>query len=240
MYGLTIELERCADGVELVELDELEMPADAYARETEPDEPSARPEMVFRYRTERRETYLKTIENLESPIVVTFVNATDDRKRQLFFKQFGLGTPVDHTIWNRPYRARLVLARALKRSDTLEHQSKYRELLHIIGGEDRIAAMTAINSTIGNRVGAENNLIPTFHLAGPHGTPQLLLKSASLLGFMKMEMAMIASNGARVGECEKCSAMFVTGPMTGRRSSAIYCSDRCRVAAMRARQATAT
>jgi hypothetical protein len=81
------------------------------------------------------------------------------------------------------------------------------------------------------------NLKPTFFLAGPRGTPRLLLESESFVGFMLMEVAMIVAHGARVAECEKCGTIFLTGPLTWRRAHAVYCSDRCRVAAMRARQA---
>jgi hypothetical protein len=37
-------------------------------------------------------------------------------------------------------------------------------------------------------------------------------------------------------ECNKCGKETWTGHRTGRRSHAKYCSDRCRVAAMRMRQ----
>jgi hypothetical protein len=35
--------------------------------------------------------------------------------------------------------------------------------------------------------------------------------------------------------CDHCGGVYWTGHRTGRRSHAKYCSDRCRVAAMRAR-----
>jgi hypothetical protein len=63
----------------------------------------------------------------------------------------------------------------------------------------------------------------------------MLLKCSSLTNFMKMEIAMAAMHGAKLATCEHCGAVFLTGPLTGRRSHAKYCSDRCRVAAMRAR-----
>ena len=65
----------------------------------------------------------------------------------------------------------------------------------------------------------------------------MLLECPHLTQFMTMEIAMIAMHGAKLGTCEHCGAVFLTGPLTGRRSHAKYCSDRCRVAAMRARNA---
>jgi hypothetical protein len=98
--------------------------------------------------------------------------------------------------------------------------------------------MKAVNSIIVGpfgKVSDRNGAIPVFHLAGPKGTPRVLLKCSHLIALMKMEVAMIVAHGARIGECEHCGDMFATGPMTGRRSHARFCSDRCRVAAMRAR-----
>ena len=64
----------------------------------------------------------------------------------------------------------------------------------------------------------------------------MLLESTHLAQFMSMELAMIAMHGADFGTCEHCGAIFLTGPLTGQRSHAKYCSDRCRVSVMRARQ----
>jgi hypothetical protein len=244
MYGLTIELKRCVDGVELVEMEmpqaleslsvDLRRSAKIEMKATQPP-----PEMVFRCRTDRHEPCVRTIEDLESPVVVAFVNATDDKKRQLFFGQFGLGTETDKLVWNRgPYRTHKATVGVLSRADTVEHQAQCKELLRIAGGDDRAAAQAAVNSAIGG-IGATglNGLTPVLHLADPRGASRLLLKSDSLLGFMRMEIAMVVANGARSAECEKCNTMFITGPLTGRRSHARFCSDRCRVAAMRARNA---
>ena len=41
--------------------------------------------------------------------------------------------------------------------------------------------------------------------------------------------------GCRVAECGHCGLRFLTGPKTGRRSSAKYCRDTHRVAAARQR-----
>jgi len=64
MNGPTIDIERCPDGVELIN-------------------------KGYHYRTNRRETQRITIADLEDPIVIAFVNATDDESRQGFFDRFG-------------------------------------------------------------------------------------------------------------------------------------------------------
>ncbi|WP_133116155.1 hypothetical protein [Mesorhizobium wenxiniae] len=66
---------------------------------------------------------------------------------------------------------------------------------------------------------------------------RLSLKAKSLHAFMCMEVAAAAAAEAALGRCENCENRILTGPATGRRSSSKYCSDRCRVAAMRKRQA---
>lgn len=152
-----------------------------------------------------------------------------------FFGRFGLDTRYSRHLWGEPFEPPLDWVTGIRRDNVLNHQSQLKALLRRAGGDDRAAAMAAVNSAIASRSGF--NLRPTFHLAGARGAPRLLLKSESLLGFMLLETAMIVAHGARVAECEKCGDFFLTGPLTGRRSHARFCSDRCRVAAMRARNA---
>ncbi len=45
--------------------------------------------------------------------------------------------------------------------------------------------------------------------------------------------------GERLAICPHCGKEFATGHLTGRRSSALYCASRCRVAAWRKRQKAA-
>jgi hypothetical protein len=210
MNGLAIDIERCPDGVEMVD-------------------------SGYSYRTNRRETERIVLADLEDPIVMAFVNATDDEGRQLFFGRFGL---IGLTRFWHERSGRQWLhgsAPGIRRDDILKDQSWFRKLLQNAGGEDAAAATTAVNSALAKH--REFNLQPTIQLTGPRGTPRLLLKSDSLLGFMLMETAMVVAIGVRLAECEQCGTLFLTGPLTGRRSHARFCSDRCRVAAMRARNA---
>jgi hypothetical protein len=65
------------------------------------------------------------------------------------------------------------------------------------------------------------------------GAPVLTLPISTLYGFMLMETALVITGGAQVMRCDNCSIIFVTGQGTGRRNTAKYCSNRCRVAAQR-------
>jgi hypothetical protein len=206
MYGLTVRFERCPDGVEFVK-------------------PSLAP--LFRYRTERRDFDRREFLNLENPVFLDFINATDHEHLREFFDRFGLMFPY------------LLLCPGIIPLDTaLSYQSEFREYLELTKGDDRGAAIAALNKGLAND--PHFNLQPLMHLAGPQAKPRLILHSTSMLNFMLMEVAMAVAHGARLATCERCSASFLTGPLTGRRAHAVYCSDRCRVAAMRARKAASS
>ena len=66
---------------------------------------------------------------------------------------------------------------------------------------------------------------------------RLTLHPENLFGLMALEVALAHEAGATATACEHCGKFFLTGPLTGRRSHSKYCSDRCRVAAMRKRNA---
>jgi hypothetical protein len=55
--------------------------------------------------------------------------------------------------------------------------------------------------------------------------------------YMALEIATAVEAGATMTACRHCDRRFLFGPHTGRRSHAKYCSDRCRVAAARRRNA---
>jgi hypothetical protein len=233
--GLTVEIQRCPDGVQLVDLVGTGLYDPEAVGTVAVAEPPAK--RAFRYRTDRRETQTLTICDLEDPVVIAFVKATDNERRQFFFGRFGLDSLNGRILWGNELLAPAGWREELRYDDVIGMQFRFRRLLQHVGGEDPAAAMAAINSSI-----AEDkfNLQPTFHLAGPRGTPRLLLKSETLLAFMSMEVAMMAAHDVRITECEKCGEIFLTGTLTWRRSHARFCSDRCRVAAMRARQAADT
>jgi hypothetical protein len=104
-------------------------------------------------------------------------------------------------------------------------QEGLRRLLAQAGGPDPVEAFVNLR-----RLESE----ASFRIEG--GKPQMLLQCKSLLDFMKMEVGMVALEGAKLATCEHCPNLFLTGSSTSRRSHATFCSDRCRVAASRARK----
>jgi hypothetical protein len=221
--GFAINLERCRDGVELVE---------------------QRDRTLFRYRSEQIDRWRHAFVDLEKTVLVDFVNAVDDEQRQAFFEQYGLMLNIDRgTLLRRDEETReapLILDKrghrpAIDREAVLQNQSWFRALLLDAGSGVESDAIVDINSIYAQST--LYDLAPAFHRAGPRGKPQVVMESRTVIGFMILEAAMIATNDARVHECEYCRSLFLTGPATWRRSHAVYCSDKCRVAAMRARKA---
>jgi hypothetical protein len=120
-------------------------------------------------------------------------------------------------------------------------QDHLGELLLSAGGDDPIQALIRVspNRERSPLLGLDDavpgvKLEPAFHLEG--GKPRMLLQCPDLPSFMRMEIALVALEGAKLATCAHCPNLFITGATTTRRSHAIYCSDRCRVAAMRKRK----
>lgn len=65
--------------------------------------------------------------------------------------------------------------------------------------------------------------------------PSLCFQPVNIYGYMAMEVAMAISSAAALRTCRHCSSAFLAGPLTSKRSNAYYCSNRCRVAAQRAK-----
>jgi hypothetical protein len=221
MFGLFLESGRCPDGVEIVATAEGEA-------------------LYFHSRTVRREQVRLEIETLENPVVVEFINARTDEKLAEFFLNYGpLYWPETHHNISEPRGEHtIVLGSDLKFIRGMQRALRGR--LANAGGSSRVNALQAINDMIEERGAKRLSLQPVLDLAGEGGDPRMLLKCDDLIKFMYLEVVMTAVQGAKFATCERCSDVFLTGPLTGRRSHAKYCSGRCRVAAMRARNAENT
>ena len=225
MYGLSVDANWCPDGVELIEeLSVTPSGATIAGGTVAPGAPQTPGRLVFRHRTDRRDHVHYEHKSLEKLIVLEFLNARDDERRLEFFKSYGLTLPLGDILGYEP------------RDQVAHNQDQLRLLLQNANVSPAMAIMTA-NNIIGATRGA--GLLPEWHLAGQRGAPRVTLKAASLLIFMMMEASMAIAHGAQLATCEQCGTYFLVGKATSRRASARFCSDRCRVAAMRARQAAA-
>ena len=225
--NLLYEGQTCPDGVELIQLsDEQERdrlrrltPNDpaALLRLEVSDDPSDLGGTFFRYRTDRRSPIIKTITNLEDPIIVSFISAKTDKARQAFFSSLGL-----------PY-SRLTRAE-YKNVLSLQEHALY--FLRAAVSENRQAAINAAKT-----ISATTHFELTLKLGAESGEPQMALKTATLAAVMDFECLLAAQHGARAHECDRCKSVFLTGPLTGRRSTARYCRDTCRTESWKNRKA---
>lgn len=83
-------------------------------------------------------------------------------------------------------------------------------------------------------------LTPALDFSPDTHKPMLRLGANNLYDFMMMECASVAAFGAHVAECQHCGNVYLTGPMTGRRSTSVYCREACAKAAGRRRAESAT
>jgi hypothetical protein len=171
---------------------------------------------VFRYRSRRRFPIKLETFDLQDPFVLRFVSALDDNELVQFFSQFGFLDPYIDEI---------------PRKDVLNIQRHLRKLTHMAGSDQAKEAAQAFNKMMAH-TGAEPSVEPSMD------GRRLALKVGSLYGLMRMELGMITEKDARLMQCEHCTMPFLVGATTGRRTHARYCSDRCRVAAMRVRKAS--
>jgi hypothetical protein len=213
MRGLALRLDamRCPDDVELIHRDNY--PDFKWVRYG-----AAGPDW-FAHRSERQErTIIRHRVDLEDPLVVRFVNATDDDKLVKFLSRFGLPDPLLSAV---------KIGIAEPRNVILGRQKVLRRLLEDAGSGDPARARKAANESL--RFGGAQ-----ISSLEPDG--RMVSTARCLMDFMYMEIAIAAANGARLGSCKRCCDVFLYGRATKRRSTSTYCSNKCRVGGYRAKK----
>ena len=203
--ALRLMAMRCLDGVELVHRDTYPDIKSPYYGASGPD--------WFSYRSARyKQEIVRNAVDLEDPLVVRFLNATDDDKRIAFLMRFGLPGDI------------IQVASAEPRNFIIGEQKVLRALLDRAGSGDAAEANKAANKSL-RRIRDRLSLEPGG---------RMVWTTENLISFMYMEIVIAAQNGARLGSCQRCGDLFLTGTLTKRRSTAKYCRDFCRVGAHRA------
>lgn len=173
--------------------------------------------LFYMYRSERRAARSYNVADLSSPLVLSFINSSDTvEKRENFFAAHGLlERPQDwHLRDDKSISDALTILEAAVRIGPLaDHPERIATLNDLL-----------LNSTV---------MHLGFDYLGPDQTKRMVLRPRSLFDLMCAEVAMAAEVDAALTSCENCSRLFYTGHLTGRRSTARYCSDRCRAAANR-------
>jgi hypothetical protein len=202
--ALRLAATRCLDGVELIHREDY--PDNAY-----PPYGRSGPGW-FAYCSERQEAVTRNAVDLGDPLVVRFVNATDDDKRITFLSRFGLPGPALDFAG---------IGIAEPRNVILGRQRVLRQLLQDAGSGDATRAFKGANESLRFvRFDTRLSLAPDGHMVQSTG---------ELMSFMYMEIALAAKHGAYLASCKRCSDVFLIGKLTRRRSTSKYCSDRCRV-----------
>ncbi|MEB3045639.1 hypothetical protein [Rhizobium mulingense] len=183
--------------------------------EKDPDRPDE-----LRARSERTDPMIREITDLEDPLVLRLMNCRTDGDFIKFVNRFGSPLRFDDTVLS------LSLIRGM--ADGLRTQALATIGKHLSPHE----RAHFINEAISNV-----SLRPAYVYSEETGRGRLILEADTLHTFMMMEHLAAHEAGAVATSCEHCDKLFLTGPLTGRRSHAKFCSDRCRVAAMRARNA---
>lgn len=174
-------------------------------------------------RSERREPVHLDIINLENPAVLRFINARNDEALLGFLSRFGLINREESAVIT-DYPAEMEVFDNVK-----QQRVNYSNILD--------GLYTAQSSDEPRRFDIDVDVSVSLAFGTKDAKPNATLKARSLADFMLLELAAIAAAGAKPSLCHHCRTVFITGPLTGRRSTATFCSDRCRVAAMRRRKA---
>jgi hypothetical protein len=159
---------------------------------------------------------LHRIENLEDPVFLRLVNARTDDDLLVFLHAFGAP--------NGKASVELTELRALANTLLSTAEASLYTATGHAAAFDRMHKLMAGVSV--------SPLIVQFE-----HEPRMVLEAATLEDFMKLEIGAAFEAGVKVMLCQHCHRMRLTGPLTGGRAHAKFCSNKCRVAAMRARQA---
>lgn len=113
----------------------------------------------------------------------------------------------------------------------LQHQTVMRRAFNLFEKGDVKALLAAFNA-------AESASVARIELRQTEGGQLYWCPiPPDLIRAMWLQFAMHASSGAKLFRCQRCNEPFAVGTNTGRRSTAAYCSNACKVAAFKERHA---
>jgi hypothetical protein len=209
MISISLDWQRPLDGVEVIPA------ADADPRILADGE-------FIRAKTDRRSPRSIRIDDLSSPVSMLLINARTTERLAGFVGAFGVPQPLGYNHdGSGEYVSMLISLR-----DDLDRG------MQLLNNDDDAARVEWATEHL-----HQSEFFPSFEWDEGQRRQRLVFKPSTLADLMKCEVALAIEAGAKLHHCERCDAAFLTGHMTGRRASAVYCSDRCRMAALRARNA---
>jgi hypothetical protein len=230
-YVLTLRWTRCPEGARLLE------PAAGEPGATLSTGTAAK-NFRIGYRSTEREEYRRRLETPDELVVTSFLNAAPDASVEVdpsaplawadkFFR------PVVDFVskYGLPYESEFGDPGEMDVLSINNARQALKGILDLHAGGNTTDAVADFQCLTSMRM---SGLQPRIEMRGER--PALMLPINSLFGFMLMETALIITGGFAVLRCAHCGKVFVTGSGTGRRKSSKWCSNRCRVAAQRARK----
>lgn len=174
----------------------------------------------FMPRTGELKKFARTSVDLTDPLSMRFMNTTDEESLTQFYSRFGL------RYWDET------------KMFPVEREMAYRDLF-----KTHVKLVLSNLDPLKKRKGLQHfvvgtNINPYLHPI-TDGDIRMGLAALQLEDAMRLEVLVAIANGVKLAFCENCQQALYTGPLTGNRSHAKYCSNRCRVAAMRKRNAAA-
>ena len=112
----------------------------------------------------------------------------------------------------------------------LESHAQLRQAIHAADTHDWTILVELYNT---NTFGRGQLISRLRHQRG--GTVALVFVPTNLIQFLWLQFALHVSSDAKLLRCERCGVPFRVGTGTGRRETAKYCSNACKVAAFRSR-----
>ena len=177
-------------------------------------------EGVFLAGSDRFGPVSRRCDDLEDPLALRLANCRTPDEMAAFVSRFGF--PDDRCGRGRSYW--VVFANHLKQD--------IEQLLSTTA-----SARSADSLRVANELLKDARLHPSFEFSEKHGRHVLIMRARTPADLMAMEVTLAIEAGASLTHCAHCGKAYLTGPLTGRRSHSVYCSDKCRVAAMRVRNA---
>ncbi len=155
----------------------------------------------IRYRSSRPQRLVRECHNLADLLVLRFVGAINDEEKLFnFLNSFGLPSPTVQS-----------------RQSIVAEQYMLRGLLNQAASGDAEKAETV------------NNHMASFRwpIWPKPESGRLVWTTNDLPTFMYLEVALVATNRARLTKCKNCGKLIITGHYSTRRATAKFCGVNC-------------
>jgi hypothetical protein len=144
-----------------------------------------------------------------------------------FCKKFGL--PTGEGVNFLAPGQKVVIKKVSVAVDVLlAHQTRMRRAVRAFEAGDPSELVKQCNG-IDPFISARIQLSPD-----PAGQISMRFAPPDLMTAMWLQFAQLACAGGKILRCDRCEEAFVVGTGTGRRNTAVYCSNACKVASFKA------